>query len=65
MTQQVCTTHLKKTYEAFCDYVLKNPFLDIEMPIRCKVFDSKIRKIYSPYTQNIPDPALQEENTWR
>ena len=26
-------------YELYADYVLKNPFYEIEMPIRCELFD--------------------------
>lgn len=30
---------LKHTYELYTDYVLKNPFYEMEMPIRCELFD--------------------------
>ncbi|KAK9086635.1 hypothetical protein Syun_029029 [Stephania yunnanensis] len=30
---------LKFIYELFADYVLKNPFYEMEMPIRCELFD--------------------------
>ncbi|KAG9130647.1 hypothetical protein Leryth_011907 [Lithospermum erythrorhizon] len=30
---------LKHIYELYTDYVLKNPFYEIEMPIRCELFD--------------------------
>ncbi|CAL5189809.1 unnamed protein product [Lathyrus oleraceus] len=30
---------LKFVYELYTDYVLKNPFYEIEMPIRCELFD--------------------------
>nr|XP_023872211.1 trafficking protein particle complex subunit 4-like [Quercus suber] len=30
---------LKVIYELYTDYVLKNPFYEIEMPIRCELFD--------------------------
>ena len=30
---------LKFVYELYTDYVLKNPFYEMEMPIRCELFD--------------------------
>ncbi|EYU19414.1 hypothetical protein MIMGU_mgv1a015900mg [Erythranthe guttata] len=30
---------LKNIYELYTDYVLKNPFYEMEMPIRCELFD--------------------------
>lgn len=30
---------LKVIYELYSDYVLKNPFYEMEMPIRCELFD--------------------------
>ncbi|TYI74240.1 hypothetical protein E1A91_D07G186000v1 [Gossypium mustelinum] len=30
---------LKVVYELYTDYVLKNPFYEMKMPIRCEVFD--------------------------
>ncbi|KAI3941406.1 hypothetical protein MKW92_022216 [Papaver armeniacum] len=32
-------TLLKIIYELYTDYVLKNPFYEMEMPIRCELFD--------------------------
>ncbi|KAK9837526.1 hypothetical protein WJX84_007814 [Apatococcus fuscideae] len=29
-------------YELYTDYVLKNPFYEIEMPIRCELFDQNL-----------------------
>jgi len=34
---------LKKIYEFYSDYVLKNPFYSLEMPIRCELFDIKLK----------------------
>jgi hypothetical protein len=31
---------IKKVYELYADYVMKNPFYTIEMPIRCQKFDA-------------------------
>lgn len=30
---------LKTIYEIYTDYVLKNPFYEVEMPIRCELWD--------------------------
>jgi hypothetical protein len=32
-------TMMKKIYELYADYVMKNPFYTVEMPIRCEKFD--------------------------
>jgi len=32
----------KKIYELYTDYVMKNPFYQTEMPIRCEAFDRKL-----------------------
>mmetsp|Transcript_40473 Transcript_40473/g.49089 ORF Transcript_40473/g.49089 Transcript_40473/m.49089 type:complete len:137 (-) Transcript_40473:607-1017(-) len=33
---------LKNIYNLYADYVLKNPFYEMEMPIRCSQFDAKL-----------------------
>lgn len=33
---------LKYVYELYTDYVLKNPFYEMEMPIRCELFDLNV-----------------------
>ncbi|KAH8820296.1 Sybindin-like protein [Xylogone sp. PMI_703] len=33
---------LRRIYELYADYVMKNPFYQIEMPVRCEVFDRKL-----------------------
>ena len=30
---------LRRIYELYADYVMKNPFYTVEMPIRCEKFD--------------------------
>lgn len=30
---------MRKIYELYADYVMKNPFYTVEMPIRCEKFD--------------------------
>ncbi|OSS49496.1 hypothetical protein B5807_05823 [Epicoccum nigrum] len=32
-------TMIKKVYELYADFVMKNPFYTVEMPIRCEKFD--------------------------
>jgi trafficking protein particle complex subunit 4 len=34
----------KKIYEIYADFVMKNPFYQIEMPIRCEQFDRELGK---------------------
>jgi hypothetical protein len=36
---------LKKIYELYSDYVLKNPFYSLEMPIRCELFDTNLQSL--------------------
>ena len=33
---------LRKIYELYADYVMKNPFYQMEMPVRCEAFDRKL-----------------------
>ena len=35
-------TVLHVIYELFADYVLKNPFYEMDMPIRCDLFNQKL-----------------------
>ena len=35
---------LKSIYELYADYVLKNPFYEMEMPIRCELFNRHVEK---------------------
>lgn len=41
-TQQNVDSILKKIYELYADYVMKNPFYQVDNPIRCEVFDRKL-----------------------
>jgi hypothetical protein len=36
---------LGKIYEIYSDYVMKNPFYTLEMPIRCDLFDIALRNL--------------------
>ena len=33
---------LRKTYGLYADFVLKNPFYTLDMPIRCDLFDDAL-----------------------
>ena len=37
-----CTLTLKKIYEIYADFVMKNPFHNLEMPIRSDLFEEAI-----------------------
>uniref|UniRef100_M4BAF1 Trafficking protein particle complex subunit n=1 Tax=Hyaloperonospora arabidopsidis (strain Emoy2) TaxID=559515 RepID=M4BAF1_HYAAE len=34
---------LQTVYELYVDYVLKNPFYELEMPIRCSLFNTRLK----------------------
>lgn len=36
---------LRRIYELYSDYALKNPFYSLEMPIRCELFDTNLRQV--------------------
>ncbi|DAZ95648.1 TPA: hypothetical protein N0F65_002277 [Lagenidium giganteum] len=36
-------TALRSIYELYVDYVLKNPFYELEMPIRCSLFNTGLK----------------------
>lgn len=40
---------LKQVYEAYSDYVLKNPFYDLDMPVRLSLFDKHIERIFNEW----------------
>lgn len=35
---------LKRIYELYADYVMKNPFYQTEMPVRCEGFERGVGK---------------------
>jgi trafficking protein particle complex subunit 4 len=41
---------LRRIYEFYSDYVMKNPFYQLEMPIRCEEFDRNL----GVYAKSIP-----------
>jgi len=36
---------LREVYVLYSDYVLKNPFYELDMPIHCEHFDEKLSKL--------------------
>ncbi|XP_046389030.1 trafficking protein particle complex subunit 4 [Ischnura elegans] len=36
---------LKRIYELYGDYALKNPFYSLEMPIRCELFENNLQNV--------------------
>ncbi|KAJ2162723.1 hypothetical protein GGF46_000448 [Coemansia sp. RSA 552] len=36
---------LTKAYRLYCDYALKNPFYNLEMPIRSEMFDTTLQQL--------------------
>lgn len=38
----------RRVYELYADYVMKNPFYQIEMPIRCESFDRHLMAYIKP-----------------
>ncbi|KAM9904563.1 hypothetical protein OXX69_007506 [Metschnikowia pulcherrima] len=37
----------KQFYQYYCDYVMKNPFYALDMPIKCAMFDGKVKAMAS------------------
>ncbi|KAG9257059.1 Sybindin-like protein [Emericellopsis atlantica] len=42
-TQTNVDVTIRKVYDLYADYVMKNPFYSLEMPIRCEMFDRKLQ----------------------
>ncbi|KAK4231048.1 putative trafficking protein particle complex subunit 4 [Podospora fimiseda] len=41
-TQTNVDTIIRRVYEMYTDYVMKNPFYQLEMPVRCDLFERKL-----------------------
>lgn len=41
-TQANVDLTMRRVYDMYADYVMKNPFYQLEMPIRCDMFDRKL-----------------------
>jgi len=40
---------LRQIYELYADYVLKNPFYELDMPIRCELFTIHVTQLIDGY----------------
>lgn len=40
---------LKKVYELYADYALKNPFYSLEQPLRCELFDINLQTLLETF----------------
>ena len=47
LTSKDVPEKLRAIYELYSDYVLKNPFYQMNMPIRCELFDQGVEKLFS------------------
>ncbi|KAI6173190.1 Trafficking protein particle complex subunit [Aphelenchoides besseyi] len=45
---------LRKIYELYADYALKNPFYAIDMPIRAEKFDEHLRTLVAKHEESAP-----------
>lgn len=36
---------LRRIYELYADYALKNPFYSLDMPIRCELFENNLQTL--------------------
>lgn len=45
---------LRKIYELYADFALKNPFYSIDMPIRADKFDESLKAAVSKHEESIP-----------
>ena len=41
-TQANVDVTMRRVYDLYTDYVMKNPFYQLEMPVRCDMFDRKL-----------------------
>jgi hypothetical protein len=41
-TQANVDLTMRRVYDTYSDYVMKNPFYQLEMPVRCDMFDRKL-----------------------
>ena len=46
-THPNCDALLRKVYEVYSDYALKNPFHKSEMPVRSELFETKLLQIFN------------------
>lgn len=41
-----CEVMFRKIYDIYSDYVSKNPFYELDMPIRLESFETEINKLF-------------------
>ena len=56
---------LAGVYGLYGDYVLKNAWYEVEMPIRCEQFDVKLAALMQQYQQAVQQQALQQQQAVR
>jgi hypothetical protein len=54
----LCTQYTRRIYELYSDYVLKNPFYEVEQVIKCELFDEQLEQLARRY------PAAQIPTTY-
>mmetsp|Transcript_11388 Transcript_11388/g.13048 ORF Transcript_11388/g.13048 Transcript_11388/m.13048 type:complete len:139 (-) Transcript_11388:238-654(-) len=42
---------LRRVYQLYADYVLKNPFYELDQVVRCSLFDTKLQLLSQKYTE--------------
>ncbi|XP_026193596.1 trafficking protein particle complex subunit 4 [Cyclospora cayetanensis] len=52
VSSQLIENCLRQAYAAYTDFGLKNPFYDLDMPLRCQLFEEEIDKIFGDYTKS-------------
>lgn len=52
LSRQSVEQCLRRVYVAYADYGLKNPFYDIDMPLRCPLFEQEINKIFAEHIRS-------------
>lgn len=48
-TQAGLDSLLRKIYELYADYALKNPFYSMEQPLRCELFDQNLQLLLETF----------------
>uniref|UniRef100_A0A914WW72 Trafficking protein particle complex subunit n=1 Tax=Plectus sambesii TaxID=2011161 RepID=A0A914WW72_9BILA len=43
---------LRKIYELYADFALKNPFYSLDMPIRCELFDTALKSLIEKFERS-------------
>lgn len=54
---------LRKIYELYSDYALKNPFYKLDMPIRCELFDLNIAQLLEQNDRNMAGSSGDSSST--